>query len=426
MKVLWFVNVPFPPVDRALPAGQPFAGSGWWMASLLAAIRDSGEVDVHVAWGHDGEHHSVVRLDRSTTVEAFPFWRRSEPTQTGRLGSSLAEAAGLMTSRYPVGVDGVIERVAPKIIHVHGTEGPAGLLLERRHVPTVISIQGSPAACATRYWGSHGALTRLRHPRGIVNRMLLSARGRRETRILRNARAVAGRTRWDERFCHSRAGRAAYYRAFECIRPEFLAARHKAPRDQEKQILVVSSAQPYKGIDTAIAAVSQMRASGCKVRLVVAGTFPAQGWGSEIRKYVAAAGSGAVEMTGYLSAREIAERLAGADAFVLPSHVENSSNSLLEAMAVGAPCVAARVGGIPSMLRDGVDGLLFRRGDVEGLRRQLTRLLDDQEVALRLGRAAAERARATCNPEEVAASTLRMYEELAGLETAVRPIAASA
>jgi len=397
------------------------------MAALLARLRTTGAVDIHVAWGHDGDYHSVVRLDHSTTVEAFPFWRHSKPTRSGRTAVSHVETLNLLVSRYPVGVDDVVERVQPELIHVHGTEGPAGLLLQRWKIPTLISIQGSPAACARRYWGSNGFLTRVRHPRGVFNRMLLAARGRRETEILRNARAVAGRTRWDERICRSRAPQAVYYRAFECIRPEFLSRHHRPQPDRaEKQVVVVGSAQPYKGIEVAISAITRLRASEHKVRLIIVGSFPSKGWGAEIMNRVATAGAGAVEMAGYLSASEIAARLATADVYLQPSHVENSSNSLLEAMAVGTPCVAASVGGIPSMLRNGKDGLLFPRGNVEVLERQLARLLSNPDLASRLGGAAAERARTTCKPEDVAASAIRIYEDLAGSRSTSRVIAASA
>jgi glycosyltransferase involved in cell wall biosynthesis len=210
------------------------------------------------------------------------------------------------------------------------------------------------------------------------------------------------------------APQATYYRSFECLRPEFLSTRHSPPASRgEKEIIVVSSAQPYKGIDIAISAVVRLRAAGRQVRLVIAGSYLAKGWGAEIRRAASMAGPGAVEMTGYLSATQIAERLASADLYVLPSHIENSSNSLLEAMAVGVPCVAARVGGVPSMLRNGKEGLLFRRGDVDALQQQLARLLDDGILAARLGRAGAERARTTCRPEDVARSVVRMYEDLA-------------
>jgi glycosyltransferase involved in cell wall biosynthesis len=421
------VNVPFPPVDHALPPGRPFAGSGWWMSALLNGIRQRGNVDIHVAWGHDGEHHSIAHLDHSTTAEAFPFWHRSTAPRSGRVGNSRAEALHLFAARYPVGVDGVIERAAPHVIHVHGTEGPAGLLLRRCRVPTVVSIQGSPAAVATRYWGSHDVWTRLRHPRGVMNRMLLAARGRREVEILGAADSVSGRTRWDERLCRTHAPQAIYHRSFECIRSEFLSVRHTVPSNRrEQEVVVVSSAQPYKGVDLAISAIVRLRAAGRSVRLVVIGACPAKAWGSEIQRAASMAGPAAVEMTGYLPAQEIAQRLANADAFVLPSHVENSSNSLLEAMAVGVPCVASRVGGLPSMLRDGREGLLFRRGDVGALVQRLDQLLADSDLASRLGHAAAERARATCKPEDVARTTIRLYEDLAGVGVGARKVAAFA
>jgi glycosyltransferase involved in cell wall biosynthesis len=78
------------------------------------------------------------------------------------------------------------------------------------------------------------------------------------------------------------------------------------------------------------------------------------------------------------------------------------------------------------MLRDGREGLLFRRGDVGALVQRLDQLLADSDLASRLGHAAAERARATCKPEDVARTTIRLYEDLAGVGVGARKVAAFA
>jgi glycosyltransferase involved in cell wall biosynthesis len=71
----------------------------------------------------------------------------------------------------------------------------------------------------------------------------------------------------------------------------------------------------------------------------------------------------------------------------LTSHTEGTPNVVLEAMAAGRPVVATRVGGVPELIADGINGLLVEPGDVEGLARAITRLLNDPDLAQRLASA---------------------------------------
>ncbi len=85
--------------------------------------------------------------------------------------------------------------------------------------------------------------------------------------------------------------------------------------------------------------------------------------------------------------------LADLDAFVLPSISEGCPNVLMEAMAMGLPCVATRVGAVPELVEDGVSGLLVAWGEPGPLAAALARLRDDDNLAASLGRAARERMR---------------------------------
>jgi glycosyltransferase involved in cell wall biosynthesis len=81
-------------------------------------------------------------------------------------------------------------------------------------------------------------------------------------------------------------------------------------------------------------------------------------------------------------------------------------------MCVGVPCVAARVGGVASMLRDRVEGLMFRRGDLDDLKDNVEHLLVDPEYSESLGRAAALRVRLISEPDMVAARTVEIYRSV--------------
>lgn len=99
---------------------------------------------------------------------------------------------------------------------------------------------------------------------------------------------------------------------------------------------------------------------------------------------------GQVEFLGWVSGEVKARALTAAQFYVLPSHNEGLPMSLLEAMAHGLPVIATRVGGIPSLVSDGTDGLLVSAGDVPSLTSALVRMATDADWR----RAAGEAARA--------------------------------
>jgi glycosyltransferase involved in cell wall biosynthesis len=78
---------------------------------------------------------------------------------------------------------------------------------------------------------------------------------------------------------------------------------------------------------------------------------------------------------------------AGLDVFALPSRSDSFGLVLPEAWANGAPCVGYRAGGLPWVICDGIDGLLVRCGDLDGLARVLTRLAADRTLRQQLGEA---------------------------------------
>lgn len=82
---------------------------------------------------------------------------------------------------------------------------------------------------------------------------------------------------------------------------------------------------------------------------------------------------------GYLEGIELASAFASADAFIFPSRTETLGLVLLEAMAAGCPVVAARSGGIPDIVTDGVNGYMFEPSDPQGAILATKRLLEAKE-----------------------------------------------
>ena len=101
----------------------------------------------------------------------------------------------------------------------------------------------------------------------------------------------------------------------------------------------------------------------------------------------------AAYFVGYLQGLELGAAFASADAFVFPSRTETLGLVLLEAMAAGCPVVAARSGGIPDIVEDGVNGFLFDPTDGQGAIAATQRLLanpQEQEMLRQNARREAE------------------------------------
>jgi N-acetyl-alpha-D-glucosaminyl L-malate synthase BshA len=88
----------------------------------------------------------------------------------------------------------------------------------------------------------------------------------------------------------------------------------------------------------------------------------------------------------------VATLLQGCELFLLPSTTESFGLAALEAMACGAVVVATRVGGIPEVVDDGIDGILEPVGSVEAMGRRAVDLLRDGDALARMRTAAIARA----------------------------------
>ena len=108
---------------------------------------------------------------------------------------------------------------------------------------------------------------------------------------------------------------------------------------------------------------------------------------------------------------DIPAALAAMDAYVMPSHFEGGPTSVLEAMAMGLPVVATRVGMVPEVVDDGESGLIVAPGDVPALAESMSRLVTEADLRSRLGRAARERALADFSVDLMVERYLQAFED---------------
>jgi glycosyltransferase involved in cell wall biosynthesis len=179
-------------------------------------------------------------------------------------------------------------------------------------------------------------------------------------------------------------------------------AIRSSPRD-DGYVLYMGRLSSEKGVETLLRAHAQASPS---FRLVVAGAGPLLEMLRERYK--------AVEFTGHLPWVKAKELASSAAVVVVPSEwYENCPMSVLEAMALGKPVVAARIGGIPELVDEGNTGLLYEPGDARQLAGCIERLMAAPDLRARMGSAGRARAEERFSLERHNAGLMRVYADLA-------------
>lgn len=146
-----------------------------------------------------------------------------------------------------------------------------------------------------------------------------------------------------------------------------------------KIILTIARLAPWKGIDTLIKILPRFNR---EVQLLVIGNGPdmprlkSLAYAIDVDKRII--------FRGNIPHNKISLYLKAADVFVLASLYEGLPHTILEAMIVGVPIVATNIGGIPEVIEDIKEGLLFKPGDLLDLEDSISRLLEDRATALKL------------------------------------------
>ncbi|MCX7819164.1 MAG: glycosyltransferase family 4 protein [Kiritimatiellae bacterium] len=154
------------------------------------------------------------------------------------------------------------------------------------------------------------------------------------------------------------------------------------PRAAVPTLLYVGRLKRYKSIETALAALAQLRRDMPEARLEIVGAGDHE---PALRRTAAELGLGdAVDFAGRVSEEEKIRRMRRACALVYPSPKEGWGLSVIEANACGTPAIASDSPGLRDAVLDGVSGMLVRHGDPRALATAARRLLTDPALAARL------------------------------------------
>ncbi|MBW1672735.1 MAG: glycosyltransferase family 4 protein [Deltaproteobacteria bacterium] len=241
----------------------------------------------------------------------------------------------------------------------------------------------------------------------------IKLRGKDELTTFEKCKHFLGRTKWDKSVQTALNPVGHYYHCEEILREPFYSARWKGT-PSTKTIFCVSSEDLRKGILLLIDAMPLLSSFGLEnVQLRVAGLSPGSSFWQIVRRRLRRNKiDSQIHMLGPLCPVEIAREMMHASVFVLPSYIDNSPNTVAEAMLVGVPVISAFVGGIPSLVGDEEEGLLFPSGDKFLLAHSIARLLKNPDLSRKLSKNARATALVRHGPQTVANSLASIYREI--------------
>ena len=197
--------------------------------------------------------------------------------------------------------------------------------------------------------------------------------GKIENRTISNSNHIIGRTDWDYAAVKAINPNLTYHKCNEILRDEFYSNEPWNYKNCEKHTIFMSQGSyPIKGLHQAIEAISIIKRRYPKLILKISGQniFSTDSFYNKvkissyakyinhlIRKYDLTEN---VQFLGTLNVNQIIQEYLQSNVYLMASSIENSPNSIGEAMILGVPIVSSFVGGIPNFIEHNTDGYLYQ------------------------------------------------------------------
>ncbi len=429
MKVLWLCL--FLPEQVAKKLNIEGSVKEGWITGALSRMSADHSLSLAIAYPTTSEAHECredVMLTDRFMVACFGF--REDTIHPENYDASMEDR-----------LDKIVREYAPDIIHVFGTEYGHTLAMvnvinrmeESGKAPKLlIGLQGIISRCGEEYeCGLSAAVVNRNTFRDIIKKDNIRCakekfikRGELERMALSKAGHVTGRTAFDREMSLQLNPDVIYHHMNETLREPFYKGAWCLADCRRHSIFMSQGDYPLKGLHIMLEAMPLIIRKYPDAKLIVSGAnitaytsikdrLKISSYGRYLREIIAANNLwDHVEFTGRLGSDEIKQQYLNCHTYVCASSVENSPNSMGEAMLLGVPVVASRAGGIPSMIEDGREGLLFESMDSTMLAECIDRIWSDDGLAVELGAHAMNRATTTHDADANYNRLLEIYEEL--------------
>ena len=425
MKVLWVCNI-MPPIIGQYLGKECSVKEGWISGILMRMMKEKEEVELGICYpvedvSEEGKKEVVITDNKKIVCYGFA----EDTVHPENYGGEILENR----------IGEIIRDYNPEVLHVFGTEFGHSLAATKvfenpKH--TLVGLQGVISECAKEYMADLPMDVQeqvsfrdwLKKDSMKQQQEKFFIRGEREKEVLKLCGNVTGRTRFDEEAAKSINPQVKYFFMNETMRGEFYEGQWKYENCKMHSIFFSQADYPLKGFHYLLQALKTVKEKYPDVTVNVAGNslvnyttlkdkIKISAYGKYLRKLIKELDmEDKVTFLGKLSAEEMKQQYLACNTFVCASSLENSPNSVGEAMLLGTPVVASRTGGIPSMVEHEKEGLLFEKGNAKALAEAIMRTWEDNSLVSIMTSGAKVRARKTHNADENYRALLGMYREI--------------
>ncbi len=414
MKILWFTNTP------------SFAGSllnssvvgGGWIVSLEKEFHKEENIELGIAF-LDSTENDYVNSYKNVTY--FPI--RDNKFKSKKILYRLAHS--IENKQYLNNCLRIIEFFKPDIINIFGTESFYGRIINLTNIPVVVHIQSILNPCLYNWFPVNYKQVDVLMKSNLFNLIKGSGlfhdyyrfkkQAYREIEYYKNCHYFLGRTDWDRKLTHLLSPKSQYYHIDEVLREEFYGEHWHTIKDRD-YIVLSSTINPniYKGLEIIFKSAQIIeKFTDLKVKWNIIGISKKdeifhlfKNQSNSTFKNVE------IILKGKLTSKELIKELLNSDIFVHPSHIDNSPNSICEAMLLGMPVISTYVGGIPGLIDHCIDGVLINSYDPFHLAAEILHLANNKDKQCEFSQNARERAKVRHNPLKIANELLHVYNSI--------------
>lgn len=391
MKIMWFANIMFPEFAKELNLDSTYTGG--WMYQFKNFLSNDEQVEFAIcsfSTNHENIIHSRIN---NTNYYLIPKSIKENFKYDDSIETYIKE---------------IIHKESPDLIHIWGTEFPHTLSIQKVanscQVKTVISLQGLIFDIARHYCDGlnnkqiHFSTLRdmIRNDNIYQQMKKFEMRGEYEKEALKLGLNVIGRTIYDHSCAKEINPNISYYKCNECLRNSFYENEWNIENIERESIFISQASYPIKGFHIFLDALKIVKNVIPNVKVYVAGGFNPfvnnkkaklleSSYSKIIREKILEFNlKENIEFVGSLSEKEMCEKMLKSHVFVSPSTIENSPNSVGEAMLIGLPVISSFVGGVSSMIENEKSGLLYQSNQPNVLANYIIELFKNDSLCLNL------------------------------------------
>lgn len=418
MRILWIsINASLYDENR----GCGYCGGGW-ISALFCQFRGlkTKNIDLGIAF--------IYNKSIKETIDGVTYYGIESKKHNG-LGKLLYYLGGYKRVShldYFKEITSVIEDFKPDLIHLWGIENSLASVSHYTDVPVVTHLQGFLSLYIYAYYpyGTNAysfLLDRFSkrewflHNGFIFGEHIMRRRAEIEKKHLRYVEAVMGRTSWDKDVAQFNNPNVKYYHVDEVLRKQFYSAPSWQKERNGKFIITSTISETvYKGFDVVLRAAAILKEYNYfDFEWQIIGVRPDSDFVKWFEKIVKVKCSEVnVRCLGVQTPESLIQSLLNADMYVHPSYIDNSPNSLCEAQYLGLPCCATNVGGVSSLIKDKVSGIMIPSNAPFDMAMAIKNCYDNEDIWREYSFNAKAAAQKRHNPERIIQQLISVYSDL--------------